>query len=58
MLEGSGFGPGIPGHLFYKGTFLGPLALFSIELLISGQILDTKTEVNGQTPPHPASLLG
>ncbi len=42
MLEGSGFGPGIPGHLFYKGTILGPFAPFQIELSISAQLLDTK----------------
>jgi hypothetical protein len=34
MLKGSGFGPGIPGYLFYKSTFLGPFALFKIELSI------------------------
>jgi hypothetical protein len=51
MLEGSGFGPGLPGYLFYKGTFSGPLALFEIELLISTQLLDIKTEGNGQTLP-------
>ena len=49
MLKGSGFGPGIPGHLSYKGTILGLLTPFEIELSISTQLLDTKPEGNGQT---------